>query len=147
MRAAQRPPSRRLGWRGLAGCVEREQIRKLPERAWATAPNRADESPVLQVTRLPQVGGALRRAARWVGAAADQRVLIAQLQLREELLLLLLDWSKAFDRIDPVAMLTALDAMPGNPEYQAGVERAERAIRAEARNAAGYTLLQERLAR
>ena len=41
----------------------------------------------------------------------------------------------------------ALDAMPGNPEYQAGVERAERAIRAEARNAAGYTLLQERLAR
>lgn len=41
----------------------------------------------------------------------------------------------------------ALEAMPGNPEYQAGMARAERAIREEQRQAAGYTLLQERLAR
>ena len=41
----------------------------------------------------------------------------------------------------------ALEAMPGNPEYQAGMTRAERAIRQEGRQAAGYTLLQERLAR
>ena len=41
----------------------------------------------------------------------------------------------------------ALEAMPGNPEYQAGMARAEHAIRREARQAAGYTLLQERLAR
>jgi tetratricopeptide (TPR) repeat protein len=41
----------------------------------------------------------------------------------------------------------ALEAMPGNPEYQAGMTRAERAIREEGRQAAGYTLLQERLAR
>ncbi len=41
----------------------------------------------------------------------------------------------------------ALETMPGNPEYQAGVERAERAIREGRREAAGYTLLQERLAR
>ena len=41
----------------------------------------------------------------------------------------------------------ALESMPGNPEYQAGMERAEKAIRKETRGAAGYTLLQERLAR
>jgi tetratricopeptide (TPR) repeat protein len=41
----------------------------------------------------------------------------------------------------------ALEAMPGNPEYQAGMARAEHAIRREGRQAAGYTLLQERLAR
>ncbi|MEX0742108.1 MAG: hypothetical protein WD079_04865 [Phycisphaeraceae bacterium] len=41
----------------------------------------------------------------------------------------------------------ALEAMPANPEYQAGMARAERAIREEGRQAAGYTLLQERLAR
>jgi tetratricopeptide (TPR) repeat protein len=41
----------------------------------------------------------------------------------------------------------ALESMPGNPEYRAGADRAERAIREESRAAAGYTLLQERLAR
>jgi tetratricopeptide (TPR) repeat protein len=41
----------------------------------------------------------------------------------------------------------ALESMPGNPEYRSGADRAERAIREESRSAAGYTLLQERLAR
>jgi len=41
----------------------------------------------------------------------------------------------------------ALEAMPGNPEYQAGMTRAEHAIRREGHQAAGYILLQERLAR
>jgi tetratricopeptide (TPR) repeat protein len=41
----------------------------------------------------------------------------------------------------------ALETMPGNPEYQAGMARAERAIREEGRHVSGYSLLQERLAR
>lgn len=41
----------------------------------------------------------------------------------------------------------ALEAMPGNPEYQAGRDRAERQLRARSRDGSGYVLTQDRIAR
>lgn len=57
-------------------------------------------------------------------------------------------WMEAGDAHEALRCYrAALAAMPGNPEYQAGLNRAERAVAERHRNAVGYSLLQERLAR